>query len=73
MLLANALEGLGETARAKEMRAKAWSDYRVAPAFRRREERLWAYRAEPWRVVPWIGILVLVAVSVWIWRGSVAP
>jgi predicted Zn-dependent protease len=70
VLLAKALEGSGDSEGARAELAKAWSDYRAAPAFKRREERLWAYRAQPWRVLPWLGLLALLAAAIWAWRSS---
>lgn len=70
VLLAKALEGLGDEAGARAERAMAWADYRAAPAFKRREERLWAYRAEPWRVLPWVGALIVLAGAVWAFHSG---
>lgn len=70
VLLAQALAGLGDAAGAKTERARAWEDYRTSPGFRRREERFWAYRAQPWRILPWVAVLAALAISVWAWRSS---
>ncbi len=68
VLLARALAAVDDVSGAAAMRAQAWSDYRCAPTFQRREERLWAYRAQPWRAIPWlVGLVVLIAV-VWLWK-----
>ena len=70
VLLASALEASGDAVGAKAERARAWEDYRTAPGFRRREERFWAYRAQPWRIIPWVVLLVILAGAVWAWRSS---
>jgi tetratricopeptide (TPR) repeat protein len=70
VLLAKALDAVDDNAGAAALRAQAWSDYRSAPSFQRREERLWAYRAQPWRALPWLGGLVLLVVAVWVWKAG---
>jgi tetratricopeptide (TPR) repeat protein len=64
VLLARALEGLGDDASAALMRDEAWREYVAAPGFQRRKERLWAWRARPSRPVTYA--LVLVAVLVFL-------
>jgi hypothetical protein len=59
-LLARALKGKGDAARAKEVSAAAWKDYASAPGFQKRKERYWAWRLQPWR--PALYGLILVAV-----------
>jgi tetratricopeptide (TPR) repeat protein len=49
VLLARALESGGDAAGAAAKREEAWHEYQVAPSFRRRAERLWAWRARPSR------------------------
>ena len=66
VLLAKALRATGDQAGSRALCAQAWDDYRGAPAFQRREERLWAYRAQPWRIAPWLG-LVASAVTIGWW------
>jgi tetratricopeptide (TPR) repeat protein len=69
VLLARALAAVDDDSGAAALRAQAWSDYRSAPPFQRREERLWAYRAQPWRAIPWLAGLVLLMIGVWWWKG----
>jgi tetratricopeptide (TPR) repeat protein len=68
VLLGRALTGIDDTAGAAALRRQAWEDYRSAPLFQRREQRLWAYRAQPWRAVPWVLGLVLLIAIVWVWK-----
>lgn len=49
VLLARALDGLGDDGAAALMRDEAWREYVVAPGFQRRKERFWAWRARPSR------------------------
>jgi len=48
-LLGEALRGLGEPAAAAEVREAGWREYQGLPRFRRRHERLFAWRIKPWR------------------------
>jgi tetratricopeptide (TPR) repeat protein len=64
VLLARALEGLGDDASAALMKDEAWREYVAAPGFQRRKERLWAWRARPSRPVTYA--LVLLAVLVFL-------
>ena len=64
MLLARALARVDDAAGAAAQRRQAWEDYRSAPAFQRRDQRLWAYRAQPWRAIPWLAGLVVVIAAV---------
>jgi tetratricopeptide (TPR) repeat protein len=68
VLLAKALSAVDDTVGAARLRAKAWEDYRSAPPFQRREERFWAYRAQPWRSLPWVGGLAILIAAIWIWK-----
>ena len=47
VLLARALDGLGDDASAAMMKDQAWSEFTHAPRFQRLMERLWAWRAQP--------------------------
>jgi len=49
VLLARALQGGGDDGAAALMREEAWREYVGSPAFHRRAERLWAWRARPSR------------------------
>lgn len=60
VLLARAQAGLGDDAAAALLRDEAWEEYRAAPAFQRRQERLWAWRARPSRPATWALVVVLV-------------
>ena len=60
VLLAKAMQGLGDDASAALMRDEAWSEYVSAPRFQRRKERLWAWRARPSRPATYLLIFVLV-------------
>jgi tetratricopeptide (TPR) repeat protein len=48
-LLALALDGLGEAAAARRVRAEGWREYAHMPRFHRRQDRLFAWRLRPWR------------------------
>lgn len=69
VLLARALDGVGEDGAGALMRDAAWAEYKVAPRFQRRKERLWAWRARPSR--PLLYALVLLAVLLTL--GSLVP
>jgi hypothetical protein len=62
VLLAKALDGLGDDATAALTRDEAWREYVGAPGFQRRKERLWAWRARPSRPATYALALVLVLV-----------
>ncbi|MHB8873939.1 MAG: tetratricopeptide repeat protein [Myxococcaceae bacterium] len=62
VLLARALEGAGDDASGALKRTEAWQEYRTAPRFQRRVERLWAWRARPSRPIAYAVVLVLAAV-----------
>ncbi len=60
VLLAQAYAGAGDDVTALAHQDAAWHEYVVAPRFKRRQERLWAWRARPMRPVLY-GVLVLAA------------
>lgn len=63
VLLAQALERTGQDGEAALAREAAWNDYKAAPGFQRRRERLWAWRAKPSRPLAYaaaLGALLLV-------------
>lgn len=59
-LLGRALQATGDAAGGREARRKAWHEYATTPAFKRREFRVWAYRANPLRPALY-GVCVLVS------------
>ena len=59
VLLARALDGLGDDGAAALMKDAAWHEYVSAPGFQRRKERLWAWRARPSRPATYVLIAVL--------------
>ena len=59
VLLARALDGIGDDGGAALMRDAAWNEYVSAPGFQRRKERLWAWRARPSRPATYVLIAVL--------------
>jgi hypothetical protein len=61
VLLSRVLQAQGDGAGAKRLREEAWEDYKAAPSFRRREERLWAWRARPERPAMYAAAAALVA------------
>jgi tetratricopeptide (TPR) repeat protein len=48
-LLGRATAKAGDAAAASALRKKAWAEYATNPKFKRREARVWAYRANPLR------------------------
>ncbi len=62
VLLAQALEGLGDDGAAALKRDEAWREYVAAPRFQRRKERLWAWRARPSRPLMYGAVVVLALV-----------
>ena len=62
VLLARALDALGDGAAADRLRDEAWREYLGSPLFRRRAERWWAWRAKPSRPLLYLGV-ALVAVT----------
>lgn len=75
-LLSVALRRTGQAAAARAERERAWHEYRTAPPFQRRTDRLWAWRARPSRPLIYLALL-LVAVAaagrVVSFRALVAP
>jgi len=63
VLLARALQGLGDDGAAALMRDEAWREYVASPRFQRRQERWWAWRARPSRPLLYLALL-LVGLSV---------
>ena len=65
VLLAKAREALGDAAGAAALRKEAIEDYSAAPRFIRKQERLWAWRLQPWRpvVVMFVAVMVLLILS----------
>ncbi|BDG10403.1 tetratricopeptide repeat protein [Anaeromyxobacter paludicola] len=64
--LAQVAAGEGDPAGARRLRAEAWREYAQLPRFRRRAERWFAWRCEPWRpagVAAGIVLLLLVVGS----------
>jgi tetratricopeptide (TPR) repeat protein len=59
VLLARALAEQGDAASARRARDEAWRDYAAAPRFQRRRERLWAWRAQPWRPAFYAALAIL--------------
>lgn len=60
VLMASAMKGLGDDGAAALMKDEAWREYVSAPAFQRRKERLWAWRARPSRPATYLLIFILV-------------
>lgn len=60
VLLAKALDKAGRDADAALMRDEAWKDYVASPAFHRRRERMWAWRARPSRPIAYAAMALLV-------------
>ena len=60
VLLAKAMQGLGDDSSAALMRDEAWKEYVSAPRFQRRKERLMAWRARPSRPATYLLVFVLV-------------
>ncbi len=64
VLLARAINGLGDDGAAALMRDAAWNEYVTAPGFQRRRERAWAWRVQPWRPVLYAALLLAALASV---------
>lgn len=67
VLLAQVLTKQGDDGAAALLRDEAWREHVAAPAFQRRKQRLWAWRARPFRPVLYLavaalGLLVLTSV-----------
>lgn len=78
VLLAQALQGLGDDGAAALMKERAWAEYVAAPKFVRRKERRWAWRARPARPATYglIVLLALVLLATWalpLLRSTVGP
>ena len=58
VLLARALQGLGDDGKAALLLDEAWAEYVAAPRFQRRKERLWAWRARPSRPLLYLAFVV---------------
>jgi hypothetical protein len=65
VLLARALEGLGDAAGARRVRGEAWREYVALPRFQRRHERLFAWRLRPWRPALVAAGIALALAVVW--------
>ncbi len=59
-LLSLVLAGEGDADGARRVRAEAWREYAQLPRFRRRAERWFAWRCEPWRPVGAAGVVVAI-------------
>ncbi len=58
-LLSRALAGLGDADGTRRLRDDAWREYAALPAFHRRHERPWAWRARPTRPLVWALLALL--------------
>lgn len=58
VLLAQALEGLGDDGKAALVKDEAWEEYVASPGFQRRKERRWAWRARPSRPLLYLTLLL---------------
>ncbi len=63
VLWAQALEKAGDDASGALKREEAWHEYRLAPAFQRRIERFWAWRARPARPILYAALVALAALG----------
>ena len=70
VLMARALQGLGDDGAAALKLDEAWKEYVAAPRFQRRRDRLWAWRAKPSR--PLIYLTVALA-GMFLFGKLVAP
>jgi hypothetical protein len=61
VLLAQAYAGAGDDVTALAHQDAAWHEYVVAPRFKRRQERLWAWRARPMRPLLYGTLLIAAA------------
>lgn len=59
VLLAQALTANGNDGAAALLKDQAWDEYVAGPRFTRRKERLWAWRAKPWRPVIYAALVIL--------------
>ena len=60
VMLAQAMQGLGDDANAALMMDAAWNEYLSAARFQRRRERWWAWRARPSRPIALLVVVLLV-------------
>lgn len=56
VLLSRALALQGDSSGAARERDRAWNEYRTSPAYQRRAERLWAWRARPLRPIAYAAL-----------------
>ncbi|MFT3710298.1 MAG: hypothetical protein QM817_21940 [Archangium sp.] len=70
VLLARAQRGLGDDASAALLDDEAWKEYAISPRFQKRQERFWAWRANPSRPATYAFIIVL---AVFFFGAVVAP
>lgn len=63
VLLASALDALGDDGAAALMRREAWNEFVASPRFQRNIERAWAWRAKPSRPILY-GVGLLLALTV---------
>lgn len=54
-LMAKAQAKSGDAAGARDSRRRAWNEYATNPAFKRKNDRMWAYRANPLRPAMYAG------------------
>lgn len=69
VLLARALDALGEAPAAAARRDEAWREYASSPLFHRRAQRRWAWRARPSRPATYAALTVLL-VSGLLWGAA---
>lgn len=59
VLMARALEGLGDDGAAALKLDEAWHEYTGAPRFQKRRDRLWAWRAKPSRPLIYLSLALV--------------
>ncbi len=69
-LLSRAQRALGESRDAGDSRAKAWQEYATSPVFKRREARVWAWRANPIRPAMYFGAAMMAIGAVALLSGA---
>lgn len=76
-LLAIAHERRGDRARARAFRRQAWEEFKTLPRFRRKQDRRYAWRANPTRPILYGGVAAAVLATLvlltWAWGGSARP
>jgi tetratricopeptide (TPR) repeat protein len=74
-LLSQALDLQGDGAGARRERDRVWAEYRSSPGYRRRSERLWAWRARPHRPIAYAIVLAatLAAIGTAVRRADPRP